>query len=111
MEPPEAAPLNLSPGWHSLLFKLVMQHDEGPSFGFAARFTDATGLPAAGIKTQLTDPTADLALNALAARLRPLVYVDCLGLICHVPAICSQGASGRSLAPHLGRAYPCVAFG
>jgi hypothetical protein len=76
MGPPQAAPLNLSPGWHSLLLKLVMQHDKDQSFAFAARFSDATGLPAAGIKTQLTDPTADLALNTLAARLRPLVYVD-----------------------------------
>jgi hypothetical protein len=77
-EPPQAALLNLSPGWHSLLLKLVMQHDKGQSFAFAARFTDATGLPVAGIKTQLTDPAADLALNAPAARLRPLVYVDAL---------------------------------
>lgn len=79
MEPPQAAPLNLSPGWHSLLLKLVMQHDEGQSFGFAARFTDVTGLPAAGIKTQLGNPTADLALNVLATRLGPLVYVDAPG--------------------------------
>ncbi len=75
-EPPQAAPLDLSPGWHSLLVKLVMQHDKGERFFFAARFTDTAGKPMQAIKTQLTDPTADLALNALAARLRPLIYVD-----------------------------------
>lgn len=75
-EPAQAVPLNLSPGWHSLLIKLVMQHDKGQSFLFAERFTDAAGRPSDSIKTQLTDPTADLARNALAGRLRPLVYVN-----------------------------------
>jgi hypothetical protein len=75
-EPPQAARLDLSAGWHSLLVKLVMQHDKDESFFFAARFTDTAGKPLDAIRTQVSDPTADLALNALAARLRPLIYVD-----------------------------------
>ena len=75
-EPPKAAALALAPGWHSLLVKLVMQHDKGQSFFFAARFTDESGRPLDSIGTQLADPNADLALNTIAAKLRPLVYAD-----------------------------------
>jgi hypothetical protein len=75
-EAPQTAALNLSPGWHSLLVKLVMQHDAGQRFYFAARFTDSEGRPLDSLKTQLTDPSADLALNRIAAQLRPLVFVD-----------------------------------
>ncbi|MGJ0483565.1 MAG: hypothetical protein ACR65R_03395 [Methylomicrobium sp.] len=75
-EAPQAAALNLTPGWHSLLVKLVMQHDQGQRFYFAARFTDQEGKPLESIKTGLSDPTADPALNRIAARLRPLVFVD-----------------------------------
>ena len=75
-EDPQMATLNLSQGWHSLLVKLVMQHDQGQRFYFAGQFTDASGQPLDSIKTQLSDPNADLALNAIAARLRPLVFTD-----------------------------------
>ena len=75
-EAPQLATLNLSQGWHSLLVKLVMQHDQGQRFYFAGLFTDLSGQPLDSIKTQLTDPGADLALNGIAARLRPLVFVD-----------------------------------
>jgi len=75
-EAPQLAALNLSPGWHSLLVKLVMQHDQGQRFYFAGLFTDPDGKPLDSIKTQLTDPDADLALNGIAAKLRPLVFVD-----------------------------------
>lgn len=75
-ESPKMANLTLEPGWHSLQIKLAMQHDKGQSFFFAARFTDANGHPIDSIKTQVADPTADLALNAIAAKLRPLVYAD-----------------------------------
>jgi len=75
-EAPQLAALNLSPGWHSLLVKLVMQHDQGQRFYFAGLFTDSAGKPLHSIKTQLTDPDADLALNGIAAKLRPLVFVD-----------------------------------
>ncbi|MEC4750305.1 hypothetical protein [Methylomicrobium sp. Wu6] len=75
-EAPQAATLNLSPGWHSLLVKLVMQHDQGQRFYFAAKFTDASGRPLDSLKTQLTDPSADPKLNSIAARLRPLIFVD-----------------------------------
>jgi hypothetical protein len=75
-EPSQMANLTLEPGWHSLLVKLAMQHDKGESFFFAARFTDANGQPIDSIKSQVADPTADLALNAIAAKLRPLVYAD-----------------------------------
>ncbi|MFI3184547.1 MAG: hypothetical protein QX198_01035 [Methylococcaceae bacterium] len=75
-EAPQLATLNLSPGWHSLLVKLVMQHDQGQRFYFTGLFTDLAGKPLESIKTQLTDPTADLALNRIAARLRPLIFVD-----------------------------------
>jgi len=75
-EAPQVATLNLSPGWHSLLVKLVMQHDQGQRFYFAARFSDSTGRALDSLKTQLTDPSADLALNRVAARLRPLIFVD-----------------------------------
>ncbi|WP_374089809.1 hypothetical protein [Methylomicrobium lacus] len=75
-EAPRVATLKLSPGWHSLLVKLVMQHDQGQRFYFAAQFTDTSGRPLDSIKTQLTDPSADPALNRIAARLRPLIFVD-----------------------------------
>ncbi len=75
-EAPQFATLNLSPGWHSLLVKLVMQHDQGQRFYFSGLFTDPTGRRLDTIKTQLTDPTVDPALNKIAARLRPLVFVD-----------------------------------
>ncbi len=75
-EAPQLATLDLSPGWHSLLVKLVMQHDQGQRFYFAGLFTDPTGKPLDSIKTQLTDPSVDLALNGIAAKLRPLVFVD-----------------------------------
>jgi hypothetical protein len=75
-EAPQVAALNLSQGWHSLLIKLVMQHDQGQRFYFAGLFTDPAGQPLNSIKTQLTDPRADLALNGIASRLRPLIFVD-----------------------------------
>ncbi|MDO9235601.1 MAG: hypothetical protein Q7U28_06140, partial [Aquabacterium sp.] len=75
-EAPQLATLNLSQGWHSLLVKLVMQHDKNQRFYFAGLFTDPANQPLDSIKTQLTDPTADLALNRIAARLRPLVFAD-----------------------------------
>ena len=73
---PQLAKLNLSPGWHSLLIKLVMQHDQGQRFHFTGTFTDASGKPLDAIKTQLSDPTVDFALNKLASKLRPLVFVN-----------------------------------
>jgi hypothetical protein len=75
-EAPQLATLNLPAGWHSLLIKLVMQHDQGQRFYFAGLFTDPAGKPLDSIKTQLTDPGADLALNGIAAKLRPLIFVD-----------------------------------
>jgi len=75
-EAPRLAPLKLPQGWHSLLVKLVMQHDQGQRFYFSGFFTDPSGQPLDSIKTQLTDPAADLALNRIAAKLRPLVFVD-----------------------------------
>jgi hypothetical protein len=75
-EPARAAVLDLTPGWHSLLVKLIMQHAKGESFFFAAKFTDEQGNPIEGIRTQVSDPTADLALHAEAAKMRPWFYVD-----------------------------------
>ncbi|MEX0777671.1 MAG: hypothetical protein WD042_18350 [Phycisphaeraceae bacterium] len=75
-EPAQAAKLQLSPGWHRLTIKLTMQHDRGETFFMAARFTDAEGGPINSITTQVSDPQADLAAHAHAARLRPLIYVD-----------------------------------
>ncbi|MGZ5600437.1 MAG: hypothetical protein ACXWFX_07560 [Methylobacter sp.] len=75
-EAPQLATLNLSPGSHSLLIKLVMQHEQNQRFYFAGLFTDPAGQPLDSIKTQLTDPDADLALNGIAAKLRPLVFTD-----------------------------------
>lgn len=74
-EAPQLAPLKLSQGWHNLLVKLVMQHDQGQRFYFSGFFTDPSGQPLHSIKTQLTDPTANLGLNRIAAKLRPLVFV------------------------------------
>jgi hypothetical protein len=70
-ESPRVAELRLTPGWHRLLVKTTMQLDKGESFYFAARFT-----PAEGLTATVTDPEADLTLNAAATGLRPLVYVD-----------------------------------
>ncbi|MGZ5029886.1 MAG: hypothetical protein ACXV8I_04680, partial [Methylobacter sp.] len=75
-EAPQLATLDLTPGWHSLLVKLVMQHDQNQRFYFAGLFTDPAGKPLKSIKTQLADPDADLALNRVAVKLRPLVFVD-----------------------------------
>lgn len=75
-EAPQVAALNLSPGWHSLLIKLAMQHGQGQRFSFKGQFTDPAGRPLDSIQTQLTDPAADLALNGVAAKLRPLISVD-----------------------------------
>ncbi|MDD4916162.1 MAG: hypothetical protein PHW13_14145, partial [Methylococcales bacterium] len=75
-EAPQVARLNLSQGWHSLLVKLVMQHDQGQRFYFSGLFTDPSGRPLDSIRTQLSDPGADLALNGIAAKLRPLVFVN-----------------------------------
>jgi hypothetical protein len=75
-EAPQLATLKLSPGWHSLLIKLMMQHDQNQRFFFASQFTDPAGKPLDSIKTQLVDPDADLALNSIAAKLRPLIFVD-----------------------------------
>ncbi len=75
-EPPRRATLNLSPGWHRLLVKLVMRHTQGQRFFFAARFTDTESRPLDAIRTRVADPEADLGLNAAAAKLRPLIYVD-----------------------------------
>lgn len=75
-EAPQTVALNLTPGWHSLLVKLVMQHDQGQRFQFSGLFTDPAGHPLESIKTQVTDPSADLALNAIAAKLRPMIFVD-----------------------------------
>ena len=75
-EAPQVAALNLSQGWHSLLIKLVMQHDQGQRFYFASLFTDPSGQPLDSIKTQLTDPSVDLTLNGIAAKLRPLIFVE-----------------------------------
>jgi hypothetical protein len=75
-EPPRQAALDLSPGWHSLLVKLVMRHDQGQRFAFAARFTDPAGRPLNSITTSASDPDADLGLNAIAGKLRPLIHAD-----------------------------------
>lgn len=68
--------LNLTSGWHSLLIKLTMRHDKGQRFAFSARFTDGDGKPLNTLKTRTSDPAVDLALNRVANKLKPLVYVD-----------------------------------
>ena len=75
-EAPQVGSLSLAQGWHSLLVKLVMQHEQGQRFYFTGLFTNPAGQALDLIKTQLTDPAADLALNKIAARLRPLIFVD-----------------------------------
>ncbi len=75
-EAPQVAALTLAQGWHSLLVKLVMQHEQGQRFYFTGLFTNPAGQALDSIKTQLTDPETDLALNKIAVRLRPLVFVD-----------------------------------
>jgi hypothetical protein len=75
-ESPQLAVLDLSPGWHNLLLKLVMQHDQGQRFYFTGLFTDPSDKPLESIKTQLTDPLVELSLNKIAAKLRPLIFVD-----------------------------------
>ncbi|AEF99816.1 hypothetical protein [Methylomonas methanica] len=75
-EAPQLANLELAPGWHSLLLKLTMQHDQWQRFSFKAQFTDADGRAIDSIQSQLSDPTANPALNDIAANIRPLVFVD-----------------------------------
>ncbi|MDP2179052.1 hypothetical protein [Methylicorpusculum sp.] len=72
----QVAELHLPQGWHSLLIKMVMQHEQGQRFNFAALFTDQSGRPINNMLTQLTDPNADLELNKIATRLRPLIFVE-----------------------------------
>ncbi|WP_235557207.1 hypothetical protein [Methyloglobulus morosus] len=76
IEAPQVGVLNLSQGWHSLLIKLVMQHDQDQRFYFSGQFTAPDGKPLDSIMTQVGDPTADLTLNAIAAQFRPLIFVD-----------------------------------
>lgn len=66
----------LTPGWHSLLVKIIMQQDRGQRFAFTARFTDGQGKPLVSLLTQTSDPAVDAALNQVAGKLRPLVYVE-----------------------------------
>ena len=73
-QPPQVAVLSLAPGWHSLLVKLVMQHEQGQRFNFAGLFTDLDGKPLEGLQTQIADPSADLALHKIAAKLRPVIF-------------------------------------
>ncbi|WP_445371222.1 hypothetical protein ACH518_18965 [Methylomonas sp. HW2-6] len=80
---PQMATLNLAPGWHSLLVKLVIQHDQGQRFYFAGLFTDAGGKPLDGLQTQTADPDADLALNHIAAKLRPVIFNTALANLPH----------------------------
>lgn len=75
-EQAQVATLNLTPGWHSLLVKLVMQHEQGERFYFSGLFTDPVGRPLEGLKTQVADPEADPTLQGIAAQLRPLIFVD-----------------------------------
>lgn len=75
-EPPRLAKLELAPGWHSLLLKLIMQHDAGQRFFFKALFTDEQGQAIEDMQTQLSDPTAELSLQQIAAQLRPLMFID-----------------------------------
>jgi hypothetical protein len=82
-ELPQLAVLDLSPGWHNLLLKLVMQHDQGQRFYFTGLFTDPVGKPLKSIKTQLTDPSVDLGLNKIAAILRPSIFVNALANLPH----------------------------
>lgn len=83
-EAPQLATLSLSKGWHSLLVKMAMQLDQGQRFYFAGLFTDSSGKPLDSIKTQLTDHGADLALNGIAAKLRPLIFADAPANLPHV---------------------------
>lgn len=68
--------LDLAAGWHLLRLKLTMQHGAGELFRFTARFTDANGQPSLGLATALSDPLADQALAAVAARLRPRMHLS-----------------------------------
>lgn len=76
LEAPQLAKLELTPGWHSLLVKLVMQHDRDQRFFFKAVFTDANGHAIDSMQTRLSDPSANLSLNSVASQLRPLIFVD-----------------------------------
>ncbi|WP_026602169.1 hypothetical protein [Methylomonas sp. 11b] len=73
---PQVAMLNLTPGWHSLLLKLVMQHEQGQRFYFSGLFTDPAERSLSGLKTQIADPDVDLALQRIAAKLRSIMFVD-----------------------------------
>lgn len=73
---PQVARLKLTAGWHRLLVKMTMQNPQGAPFFFYAQFTNASGEPINDIKISVSDPTADLELQAIAARFRPLVFTD-----------------------------------
>ncbi|QSB02041.1 hypothetical protein JWZ98_03510 [Methylomonas sp. EFPC1] len=83
MQSPQVVALNLTPGWHSLLLKLVMQHEKGQRFYFSGAFTDPAGQTSAGLTTQVSDPDADLALHRIASKLRPTVFVDAPANLLH----------------------------
>ncbi|MFZ2657918.1 MAG: glycosyl hydrolase [Victivallales bacterium] len=70
-----AAPLTLSPGWHRLMLKLVMQHKEKETFQFAANLTDKNGNPLQAVGC-VVDPETDPALHAAAQRLVPYMYAN-----------------------------------
>nr|MBS0019522.1 hypothetical protein [Gammaproteobacteria bacterium] len=70
------AELELTPGWHRLLLKLITDRDRGEPFAFSAHFLDAAGKPLTGVRTQLYDPDADVALASQAKRLTALLFVE-----------------------------------
>jgi hypothetical protein len=74
-EGPVAAHLKLVPGWHRVLLKFVMQHKEGETFQFSARFVDQAGNPLPAIGT-VVDPGTELSRHAVARRLVPYLYVN-----------------------------------
>ncbi|MGR9108062.1 MAG: hypothetical protein ACU843_14135, partial [Gammaproteobacteria bacterium] len=82
-EPPKVASLALGEGWHCLLIKLGMQFDQGQRFYFRALFTDSEGRPMQASKTRLSDPLADSGLNRIAAKLRPVMFVEAPGNLPH----------------------------
>ncbi|HEY3333520.1 MAG TPA: hypothetical protein VGK19_26040 [Capsulimonadaceae bacterium] len=71
-----SARMHLAAGWNRVLVKLTMQNGKGEAFLFRARFTEANGDAATGLRTALSDPQASTSLHAEAVRVQPLVTTD-----------------------------------
>lgn len=75
-QPPQAANLSLTPGWHCLVLKFVHAQSAGETVLFTARVTKPDGSAVNELSSQTVDPTVVPALNHAAAQLWPRLTLE-----------------------------------